>query len=71
MTATIIILILSAILALVLLTAAVISYLELRRLNRQRETMCALLDDGLTLKYNAMDAHRKMLRTFYSCRKDP
>lgn len=64
----IVILTLSVILAVVLLIAAIVSFVEYRSRNRQRNT-CHLLDKQLRLEEQALDAERKMLRTYYGQQK--
>ena len=64
----IVILILSVLLAVVLLVATIVSFVEYRRLNRERNA-CQLLDSQLRLEEQALDAERKMLRTYYGQQK--
>ena len=64
----IVILTLSVILAVVLLIAAIVSFVEYCSRNRQRNT-CHLLDKQLRLEEQALDAERKMLRTYYGQQK--
>ena len=64
----IVILTLSVILAVVLLIAAIVSFVEYRSRNRQRNT-CHLLDKQLRLEEQALDAEQKMLRTYYGQQK--
>ncbi len=64
----IVILTLSVILAVVLLIAAIVSFVEYRSRNRQRNT-CWLLDKQLRLEEQALDAEQKMLRTYYGQQK--
>lgn len=64
----IVILALSVILAVVLLVAAVVSFMEYRNRSRPRDA-CRLLDKQLRLEEQALDAHREMLRTYYGQQK--
>lgn len=64
----IVILTLSVILAVVLLIAAIVSFVEYRSRNRQRNA-CHLLDKQLRLEEQALDAEQKMLRTYYGQQK--
>ena len=61
----IVILALSVILAVVLLVAAVVSFMEYRNRSRPRDA-CRLLDKQLRLEEQALDAHREMLRTDFA-----
>lgn len=61
---TTIILILAAVLAIVLVIAAVISYRELSLIRRQHQRTNAMLHDQLWLKYHAMEAQRQMIQIF-------
>ena len=63
-----VILTLSAILAVVLLIAAIVSFVEYRSRYRQGNA-CHLLDKQLRLEEQALDAERKMLRTYYGQQK--
>ena len=58
-----VILILSVILAVVLLVAAIVSFVEYRSRSRPRDA-CRLLDKQLRLEEQALDAERQMLRTY-------
>ena len=60
----IVILTLSVILAVVLLIAAIISFMEYRSRNRPGDA-CHLLDKQLRLEEQALDAQRELLRTYY------
>ena len=64
----IVILILSVILAVVLLAAAIVSFVEYRSRSRPMDT-CRLLDKQLRLEEQALDAERQMLRTYYGQQK--
>ena len=64
----IVILILSVILAVVLLAAAIVSFVEYRSRSRPMDA-CCLLDKQLRLEEQALDAERQMLRTYYGQQK--
>ena len=64
----IVILILSVILAVVLLAAAIVSFVEYRSRSRPMDT-CRLPDKQLRLEEQALDAERQMLRTYYGQQK--
>lgn len=62
------ILTLSVILAVVLLIAAIVSFVECRSRSRSQDT-CWLLDKQLRLEEQALDAERKLLRAYYGQQK--
>ena len=64
----IVILTLSVILAVVLLAAAVVSFVENRSRSRQRDA-CRLMDKQLRQEEQALDAEREMLPTYYGQQK--
>ena len=64
----IVILTLSVILAVVLLAAAVVSFVEYISRIRPRYS-CRLMDKQLRLEEQALDAERQMLRTYYGQQK--